>query len=90
MAKRAGTSGVGSAIKDAVQWLLSVQGASGAFGGAGPTSGANSSSTGLAGDALAAAGKDGAAADAARWLRRRQVPTGVGGELRKARRRCGL
>jgi len=82
VAKRAGTSGVGSAIKDAVQWLLSVQGASGAFGGAGPTSGANSNSTGLAGDALAAAGKDGAAADAARWLRRRQVPTGVGGELR--------
>jgi len=82
VAKRAGTSGVGSAIKDAVQWLLSVQGASGAFGGAGPTSGANSNSTGLAGDALAAAGKDGAAADAARCLRRRQVPTGVGGELR--------
>jgi len=80
-AQQAGTTGVGSAITDARRWLLSKQRSGGAFGGVGPTSGANSNSTGLAGDALAAAGRGGAADDAAAWLVKRQVTDPAGTEL---------
>jgi hypothetical protein len=53
------------ALRDAVRWLVGVQRDSGAFVGNGRP---NSNSTGLAAVALDEAGRDAAAAEAARWV----------------------
>jgi hypothetical protein len=61
------------------QWLLRHQADNGSFGGGGPTSAANTNSTGLAAWALGVAGRCGAAADAASWVSRRQVAGALSG-----------
>ena len=64
-----GATGASTAAAKGAQWLAGVQRADGSFGGSGPTAGIfNSNSTGLAGEALAAAGNAAAANSAADWL----------------------
>ncbi|WP_240742126.1 prenyltransferase/squalene oxidase repeat-containing protein [Micromonospora zingiberis] len=64
----AGATAADEAAQRGADWLVAQQRADGSFGGSGPTSGANSNSTGLAGQALAAAGRDAEAARAAAAL----------------------
>lgn len=62
------------AVADAVDWLLAAQAADGSFtGGDGPTDVPNANSTGIAGWALAEAGEDDAAEDAATYVAGLQV-----------------
>jgi hypothetical protein len=70
---------VRAAIDDANRWLLRKQKRNGSFGGGPTTKASNSNSTGLAGWALGSTGSCHAAAKAARWVRKLQVPRGVGG-----------
>jgi hypothetical protein len=63
----------------ASKWLQRHQAANGSFGGGGPTSAANTNSTGLAGWALGVAGRCGAAEQAATWVARHQVTGDVSG-----------
>jgi hypothetical protein len=63
----------------ASQWLQRRQAANGSFGGGGPTSAANTNSTGLAGWALGVAGRCGPAAQAATWVAKHQVTGDVSG-----------
>ncbi len=65
--------GVPDAIDRAAEWLLSVQGAAGAFSGSPPTDGRNTNSTGLAAWALAEAGRSDASALSAGWVRAHQA-----------------
>ncbi|MBU8859770.1 MULTISPECIES: cell wall anchor protein [unclassified Micromonospora] len=74
-----GATGAGDAARKGAGWLVTQQHADGSFGGSGPTTGANSNSTGLAGQALAAAGRDDEAARAAEALAALQLTAGNGG-----------
>ena len=74
-----GATGAGDAARKGADWLVTQQHADGSFGGSGPTTGANSNSTGLAGQALAAAGRDDEAARAATALAALQLTAGNGG-----------
>jgi hypothetical protein len=60
-----GAAGAADAARRGADWLATRQHPDGSFGGSGPTAGANSNSTGLAGQALAAVGRDAEAAQAA-------------------------
>lgn len=71
-ARRDGVTGLRKPIAKAAGWLHTKQLPSGAFRGSSPVV-ANTNSTGLAGDALAAAGRDAAAAKAAVWIASRQA-----------------
>lgn len=73
IARREGVALPAGAAKDTAAWLRRGQRADGAFGGAGPTSGANTNSTGLAAQALTAAGRDRAASAAQDWIARLQL-----------------
>ncbi|WP_341716476.1 cell wall anchor protein [Micromonospora sp. FIMYZ51] len=72
-------TGADEAAQRGADWLVTQQRTDGSFGGSGPTSGANSNSTGLAGQALAAAGRDAEAARAAQALATLQLTTANGG-----------
>ncbi|WBB53661.1 prenyltransferase/squalene oxidase repeat-containing protein [Verrucosispora sp. WMMD573] len=72
-------AGADEAARRGADWLVAQQRADGSFGGSGPTSGANSNSTGLAGQALAAAGREAEAARAAEALAALQLTTATGG-----------
>ncbi|GIJ39800.1 prenyltransferase/squalene oxidase repeat-containing protein [Micromonospora andamanensis] len=72
-------AGADEAAQRGADWLVAQQRADGSFGGSGPTSGPNSNSTGLAGQALAAAGRDAEAARAAESLAALQLTTANGG-----------
>ncbi|MDG4752391.1 terpene cyclase/mutase family protein [Micromonospora sp. WMMD718] len=74
-----GATGAGDAARKGADWLVTQQHTDGSFGGSGPTTGANSNSTGLAGQALAAAGRDDEAARAAKALAALQLTAGNGG-----------
>ncbi|MGC4788073.1 cell wall anchor protein [Micromonospora sp. DT178] len=74
-----GATGATAAAGKAADWLVEQQHADGSFGGSGPTTGANSNSTGLAGQALAAAGRDTEAARAAGALAALQLTAADGG-----------
>ncbi|WP_431878260.1 cell wall anchor protein [Micromonospora marina] len=74
-----GAGGAGDAARKGADWLVTQQHADGSFGGSGPTTGANSNSTGLAGQALAAAGRGDDAARAATALAALQLTAGNGG-----------
>ncbi|WP_416906015.1 cell wall anchor protein [Micromonospora echinospora] len=73
-----GATGAADAARRGADWLQTQQQADGSFGGSGPTSGTNANSTGLAGQALAAAGRDTAAARAAAALVALQLTTTTG------------
>lgn len=62
------TIAVRDALIEALGWLADEQDPSGGFGGTGPTSGLNSSSTGLIAQALLASGRAEAAGNAADWI----------------------
>lgn len=62
-----------AALDDAVAWIKAQQAPNGSFDGGTAAEGANANSTGLGGYALHLAGEAEAAADAATWLRARQV-----------------
>jgi hypothetical protein len=64
-ARKAGVSGLGDDIADALRWLRNRQNANGSFSGNGAQ---NSNSTGLAAGVLSGSRYDGAARRAARWL----------------------
>ncbi|MEU4565300.1 prenyltransferase/squalene oxidase repeat-containing protein [Micromonospora sp. NPDC023956] len=74
-----GATGAADAARRGADWLLTQQHADGSFGGSGPTTGTNANSTGLAGQALAAAGRDTAADRAAVALVALQLTTATGG-----------
>ncbi|WP_028569417.1 prenyltransferase/squalene oxidase repeat-containing protein [Salinispora tropica] len=74
-----GAAGAADAADAGADWLVSQQHNDGSFGGSGPTTGTNSNSTGLAGQALAAAGHDAEANQAARALAALQLTTANGG-----------
>ncbi|MEU1752719.1 cell wall anchor protein [Micromonospora matsumotoense] len=74
-----GAAGASDAARRGADWLVGQQHADGSFGGSGPTTGANSNSTGLAGQALAAAGRDSQAAQAAHALTGLQLTAANGG-----------
>ncbi|GIU85857.1 MAG: hypothetical protein KatS3mg009_0372 [Acidimicrobiia bacterium] len=69
---------VRAAAARGVAYLLDRQDASGAVGGSGPTAAPNANSTGLAGQALRAAGETAAAERAAAWVGALQLPTDAG------------
>jgi LPXTG-motif cell wall-anchored protein len=56
-----------------LDWLVSEQATDGSFSGTGPTATPNANSTGLAAEALRAAGRTGPADEAAGWLRSQQL-----------------
>lgn len=74
-----GAAGAADAADAGADWLASQQHADGSFGGSGPTTGTNSNSTGLAGQALAAAGRDPEANEAAVALAALQLTAAGGG-----------
>ncbi|OZV77005.1 cell wall anchor protein [Micromonospora echinospora] len=74
-----GATGAAGAARRGADWLQTQQQADGSFGGSGPTSGTNANSTGLAAQALAAAGRDTAATRAAAALVALQLTTATGG-----------
>jgi hypothetical protein len=74
-ARRAGVTGLGDDIKEALRWLSRKQNRNGSFTGNGVP---NSNSTGLAALVLDGTKYDGAAKRAARWLSKRQVTAGNG------------
>lgn len=80
-ARQDGASTLGTPIAKATSWLVSAQRADGSYGGAGPTSAPNANSTGLAAQALAAAGRTTDAAQAVAWLKKLQVIAATGGAL---------
>jgi hypothetical protein len=75
-----GATGASDAARKGADWLAGQQHTDGSFGGSGPTTGANSNSTGLAGQALAAAGRDTPAARAATALTALQLTPASGGK----------
>jgi hypothetical protein len=70
---RGRSAGLGRSLREARDWLRRNQKANGSFGGSGPTSAANSNSTGLAGWALGVSGACVAARRAATWVAGLQV-----------------
>lgn len=74
-----GATSAADAAAAGADWLVSQQHTDGSFGGSGPTTGKNSNSTGLAGQALAAAGRDPAATEAAVALAALQLTAASGG-----------
>ena len=70
---------VRAAIDDATSWLERKQKRNGSLGGGPTTKASNSNSTGLTAWALGSTGSCHAAVKAARWVRKLQVPQGVGG-----------
>ncbi|WP_025620303.1 cell wall anchor protein [Salinispora cortesiana] len=74
-----GAADAADAADAGAEWLVSQQHTDGSFRGSGPTTGKNSNSTGLAGQALAAAGRDPEAAKAAVALAALQLTAGNGG-----------
>ena len=72
-ARRAGVGGLDRPVERALAWLVREQRGDGSFVGGSATTGANANSTGLAAQALAAGGRSGPAARAARWLRSVQL-----------------
>ena len=83
VARDAGVDGLGRPIHRAAAWLRAEQRPNGAFR-SGATAAANSNSTGLAGQALAHAGRTAAARRAAVWIANRQATKrrAAGTELR--------
>lgn len=75
-----GTPGATEAARKGVEWLAEQQRADGSFGGSGPTAAPNTNSTGLAGQALAAGGEQGAAKRAADWVLDHQLSAENGGK----------
>ncbi|MFI5837984.1 prenyltransferase/squalene oxidase repeat-containing protein [Micromonospora sp. NPDC051300] len=75
-----GADRAAGAARKGADWLVAQQHTDGSFGGSGPTTGANSNSTGLAGQALAAAGLDTEAARAAAALTALQLTGANGGK----------
>ena len=73
-----GEDGAAEHVDSAVSWLVSVQRPDGSFANAGPGGGPNTNSTGLAGRALAAAGRTDAAEKAAGWVAAHQVAQACG------------
>jgi hypothetical protein len=69
-AKRAGVSGLGDEIRDALAWLVRAQGADGSLGGADTSS---ATSTGLAARVLNGTRFDDAASAAAQWVSTLQI-----------------
>ena len=65
--------GDAAAAARGVDWLVSRQAEDGSFSGIGPTDSPNANSTGLAAQALRAAGRTDEAAKAVAWLRARQL-----------------
>ncbi|WP_434740098.1 cell wall anchor protein [Micromonospora sp. SH-82] len=78
-AAEGGATGAAESARRGADWLATQQHTDGSFGGSGPTTGANSNSTGLAGQALAAAGRSSEAARAATALTALQVTAATGG-----------
>jgi hypothetical protein len=76
---RAQSGALVKSLDVASQWLQRHQADNGSFGGSGPTSAANSNSTGLAGWALGVAGRCVAARQAATWVAQHQVTGDVSG-----------
>ncbi|CAM3367341.1 prenyltransferase/squalene oxidase repeat-containing protein [Stackebrandtia soli] len=62
------SAGALEAADKGAAWLASIQREDGSFGGSGPTEASNTNSTGLAGQALRAAGETAAADRAAAWV----------------------
>ncbi|WNV88034.1 prenyltransferase/squalene oxidase repeat-containing protein [Umezawaea sp. Da 62-37] len=79
-ADEAGVEGAKAAADKGAAWLAKIQRADGSFGGSGPTDPSNTNSTGLAGQALAAAGLDADADEAAAYLAKHQLTTDNAGE----------
>ncbi|MCK1798387.1 hypothetical protein MTQ01_20625 [Streptomyces sp. XM4193] len=75
-----GADGADAAARQGVRWLLEQQRADGSFGGSGPTTGSNTNSTGLAGQALAAGGEQDAADRAADWVLEHQLAADTAGK----------
>ncbi|WP_158632158.1 LPXTG cell wall anchor domain-containing protein [Micromonospora sp. Llam0] len=75
----AGASGTAEPAAAATSWLLSAQAADGSFNGSGFTDYPNTNSTGLAGQALAAAGEHTAAGQAAGFVAAQQITTANAG-----------
>lgn len=71
--------GAEAAAKKGADWLKSIQKSDGSFGGSGPTAAPNTNSTGLAGQALAAAGHQAEADIAADWVKRHQLVADTAG-----------
>ncbi|MFD0559771.1 prenyltransferase/squalene oxidase-like repeat protein [Stackebrandtia endophytica] len=71
--------GAEAAARKGADWLKSIQNGDGSFGGSGPTAAANTNSTGLAGQALAAAGYQVEADSAADWVRKHQLVADTAG-----------
>lgn len=67
-AAEAGATGAAESAAKGAAWLQQIQKPDGSFGGSGPTAASNTNSTGLAGQALAAAGKAEPAAKAAHFV----------------------
>jgi LPXTG-motif cell wall-anchored protein len=65
--------GDGAAAAAGIRWLVGDQRPDGSFGGGGSSTGPNTNSTGLAGQALRAAGSSAAAGRAAAYIRRLQA-----------------
>lgn len=66
-------TGAADAAKKGADWLVATQNDDGSFGGSGPTAAPNTNSTGLAGQALAAAGYQAEADAAAAWVEDHQL-----------------
>ncbi|MGW9214544.1 prenyltransferase/squalene oxidase repeat-containing protein [Embleya sp. NPDC055664] len=78
-----GSTGAAAAAKKGADWLKSRQRADGSFGGSGPTAASNTNSTGLAGQALHAAGYSAEADKAAAWVAKHQITTDDAGAATK-------
>lgn len=77
------SAGAATAARKGADWLKSKQREDGSFGGSGPTEGSNTNSTGLAGQALHAAGYPAEADKAAAWVVKHQITTGNAGAATK-------
>ncbi|MDQ3628651.1 MAG: terpene cyclase/mutase family protein [Actinomycetota bacterium] len=67
-ARESGVTGLDRPISAALDWIERAQRSDGSFGGGASTPGANTNSTGLAGQALYAGGRIQAAGQAQRWI----------------------
>lgn len=77
------SAGAAAAAKKGADWLKSKQRADGSFGGSGPTEASNTNSTGLAGQALRAAGHSAEADRAAAWVAKYQITADNAGAATK-------
>lgn len=73
-----GAEGAAASAELGSAWLEEIQREDGSFGGSGPTAASNTNSTGLAGQALAATGRDSAADAAADWILAHQLTDASG------------